>query len=380
MTVPAHLALADGSLFPGFALGAPGYALGEAVFTTGMTGYQEVLTDPSYLGQIVTMTAPHIGNTGINADDPESFDGRPQVAGFVFRDPSPVVSNWRSEVSLSQYLREHGIVAIAGVDTRRLTRYLRDRGSQNACIGTGDPSALVERARSVPSMEGLDLVRQITPAKAEAFTEGYGVWDPFITAGDAAGRGSQAPGAKPHVVALDFGAKRSIMRLLVQSGCKVTRVPATMSAGEIEKLNPDGIFLSNGPGDPAPLDYAVKTIAELVGKRPMFGICLGHQLLARALGANTYKLKFGHRGLNQPVKDLTTGRIEITTQNHGFCVDVDSLGSRAKTTHLHLNDGTSEGLEVPDAKAFSVQYHPEAAAGPHDSLYLFNRFVQLMNS
>jgi len=376
MTVPAHLALADGTLFPGFALGAPGFALGEAVFTTGMTGYQEVLTDPSYLGQIVTMTAPHIGNTGTNTEDPESFDGRPQVAGFVFRDPSPVVSNWRSEVSLGQYLEQHGIVAIAGVDTRRLTRYLRDRGSQNACIGTGDPGALVERARGVPSMEGLDLVRQVTPAKPEAFNEGFRDWNPFSTAGN----GTEVPTkAEHHVVAMDFGAKRSIMRLLVQSGCRVTRVPATISAQEVEKLNPDGIFLSNGPGDPAPLDYAVKTIAELLGKRPMFGICLGHQLLARALGANTYKLKFGHRGLNQPVKDLTTGRIEITTQNHGFCVDVGSIGSRAKSTHLHLNDGTSEGLDVPDAKAFSVQYHPEAAAGPHDSLYLFNRFIQLMN-
>jgi len=383
MTVPAHLALADGTLFPGFALGASGFALGEAVFTTGMTGYQEVLTDPSYRGQIVTMTAPHIGNTGTNSEDPESFDGRPQVAGFVFRDPSPVVSNWRSELPLSQYLEQHGIVAIAGVDTRRLTRYLRDRGSQNACIGTGDPSALVERARSVPSMEGLDLVRQVTPTKPEVFSEGYGnEWDPFSTAGNGASMPppAQQRAAEHHVVAMDFGAKRSIMRLLVQSGCRVTRVPATLSAQEIEKLNPDGIFLSNGPGDPAPLDYAVKTIAELLGKRPIFGICLGHQLLARALGANTYKLKFGHRGLNQPVKDLTTGRIEITTQNHGFCVDVGSIGSRAKSTHLHLNDGTSEGLEVPDAKAFSVQYHPEAAAGPHDSLYLFNRFVQSMNS
>lgn len=376
MTVPAHLALADGTLFPGFALGASGHALGEAVFTTGMTGYQEVLTDPSYRGQIVTMTAPHIGNTGINMEDPESFDGKPQVAGFVFRDPSPVVSNWRSEVTLSKYLDQHGIVAIAGVDTRRLTRYLRDKGSQNACIGTGDPSALVERARSVPSMEGLDLVRQVTPSKPEVFSQGYPEWDPFSTSRT----GAEAPANQPHVVAIDFGAKRSILRLLVQSGCRVTRVPATLSAAEIEQLNPDGIFLSNGPGDPAPLDYAVKTIGELLGKRPIFGICLGHQLLARALGASTYKLKFGHRGLNQPVKDLTTGRIEITTQNHGFCVDVGSVGARAKTTHLHLNDGTSEGLEVQDAKAFSVQYHPEAGAGPHDSLYLFNRFVQLMSS
>jgi carbamoyl-phosphate synthase small subunit len=369
------LALADGTLFPGFALGAQGYALGEAVFTTGMTGYQEVLTDPSYHGQIVTMTAPHIGNTGINPEDPESFDGLPQVAGFVFRDPSPVVSNWRSEMSLGDYLERHGIVAIAGVDTRRLTRYLRDHGSQNACIGTGDPSGLVERARAVPSMEGLDLVRRVTPKTAESFDQGFTEWNPLA---QVPSNGAEPLSKSPHVVAIDFGAKRSILRLLVQSGCRVTRVPASMSAAEIEKLAPDGIFLSNGPGDPAPLDYAVTTISELLGKHPMFGICMGHLLLARALGADTYKLKFGHRGLNQPVKDLTTGRIEITTQNHGFCVNVESIGARARSTHLHLNDGTSEGLEVPDAKAFSVQYHPEAAAGPHDSLYLFNRFIQLM--
>ena len=233
----AHLVLADGTVFSGVAIGARRTTVGEVVFTTGMTGYQEVLTDPSYRGQIVTMTAPHIGNTGTNTEDPESFDGRPQVAGFAFRDPSPVVSNWRSELPLSQYLEQHGIVAIAGVDTRRLTRYLRDRGSQNACIGTGDPSALVERARAVPSMEGLDLVRQVTPTKPEAFSEGYRDWDPFSTAGN--GTRTSLPPPKPggyHVVAMDFGAKRSIMRLLVQSGCRVTRVPATMSAQEIETL------------------------------------------------------------------------------------------------------------------------------------------------
>jgi carbamoyl-phosphate synthase small subunit len=375
MTTPAHLALADGTVFPGLALGAEGYALGEAVFTTGMTGYQEVLTDPSYCGQIVTMTAPHIGNTGINDEDPESLDGAPKVAGFVLRDPSPVESNWRSQKSLDAYLEEHGVVAICGVDTRRLTRYLRDRGSQNACIGTGDPKALVERARAVASMEGLDLVHRVTPGKPEPFAEGLGVWNPRSS---APGNETPISAHGKHVVAMDFGAKRSILRLLCESGCRVTRVPANASFDEIAGLTPDGIFLSNGPGDPAPLGYAVKTIEQLLGHYPIFGICMGHLLLARALGGKTYKLKFGHRGLNQPVKDLTTGRIEITTQNHGFVVDVDSIGERARTTHLHLNDGTSEGLEVPDAKAFSVQYHPEAAAGPHDSLYLFDRFVRLM--
>lgn len=374
MKTRAHLALADGTLFPGLALGATGHALGEAVFTTGMTGYQEVLTDPSYFGQIVTMTAPHIGNTGTNQQDPESLDGKPQVAGFVFRDASPVVSSWRSEQALDEYLKMNGIVAITGVDTRRLTRYLRDHGSQNACIGTDAPDSLVERARQVPSMEGLDLVKRVTPDAPLAFAEGLGDWNPLPA------RDAPRDGRQPHVVALDFGAKRSILRLLVDSGCQVTRVPATASPEEIRSLNPDGIFLSNGPGDPAPLDYAVKTVEGLLGHYPMFGICMGHLLLARALGARTYKLKFGHRGLNQPVKDLSTGRVEITTQNHGFVVDVDSIGKHANSTHLHLNDGTSEGLEVPDARAFSVQYHPEAAAGPHDSLYLFDRFVRLMSA
>jgi carbamoyl-phosphate synthase small subunit len=261
-------------------------------------------------------------------------------------------------------------VAIAGVDTRRLTRYLRDHGAQNACIGTGPASDLVDRARALPAMEGLDLVRKVTPKSASAFDERLHEWSPL---GDKA-----SSAATRHVVAVDFGAKRSILRLLVESGCRVTRVPASATANEILDLEPDGVFLSNGPGDPAAVDYAVETIRSLLGKRPMFGICMGHLLLARALGARTYKLKFGHRGLNQPVKDLATGRIEITTQNHGFVVDVDSLGGTAKTTHLHLNDGTSEGLMAPDVLAFSVQYHPEAAAGPHDSLYLFERFIGLM--
>jgi carbamoyl-phosphate synthase small subunit len=361
---PATLALADGTLFRGDSFGAPGGTSGEVVFTTGMTGYQEVLTDPSYTGQLVTMTAPHIGNTGINTEDPESVDARPQVAGFIVRDPSPFTSNWRSEEPLSAYLARHGIVALGGVDTRRLTRVIRDRGAQNGCIGTEDPDILVDRARSAPSMQGLDLVARVTPKKPYAFSESLGAWRVCARSG----------GPDCHVVAMDFGAKRNILRCLVDAGCRVTAVPATTTAEQILELGADGIFLSNGPGDPAAVEYAVVTIRSLVGVRPIFGICLGHQLLALALGATTHKLKFGHRGLNQPVKDLTTGRVEITTQNHGFVVDVDSLGARARTTHIHLNDQTSEGLDVPDARAFSVQFHPEAAAGPHDALHLFERF------
>jgi carbamoyl-phosphate synthase small subunit len=364
-----HLALADGSVFPGELFGADGTATGEVVFTTGMTGYQEVLTDPSYTGQIVTMTAPQIGNTGINEQDPESVDGRPQVAGFVVRDDSITVSNWRSRETLDAYLKRNNIVAISGVDTRRLTRYLRDKGSQNGAIGAGSIDELVERARTTPNMEGLDLVARVSPKQRYVFDESRGEWNVA----------PQTQKEQPlHVVAVDYGAKRNIFRCLVDSGFKVTVVPASTSANDILAQNPDGIFLSSGPGDPAAVTYAVDTIKGLHGKKPMFGICLGHQLLALSLGARTYKLKFGHRGLNQPVKNLATGHIEITTQNHGFCVDVDSLKGVAKSTHLHLNDGSSEGLEVPELKAFSVQYHPEAAAGPHDALYLFDRFKKLM--
>jgi carbamoyl-phosphate synthase small subunit len=369
-----YLALADGTLFPGRLFGADASTTGEVVFTTGMTGYQEVLTDPSYCGQIVTMTAPHIGNTGINAEDPESVDDKPQVAGFVVRDNSPIVSNWRSQETLDAYLARHRIFAIADVDTRKLTRHLRDKGSQNGAIGSEAPEALIERARKAPDMEGLDLVARVSPKARYAFTESRGrEWNSGIAASEAG-----PPGPKPKVVAIDFGAKRNIFRCLVDTGFDVTAVPATTSAADILATNPDGIFLSNGPGDPAAVTYAIDTIRSLLGKKPLFGICLGHQLLALALGGKTYKLKFGHRGLNQPVKDLTTGRVEITLQNHGFVVDVDSLKGVGRTTHVHLNDGTSEGLEAPDLKAFSVQYHPESAAGPHDSLYLFERFRSLM--
>jgi len=370
-----HLALADGTVFEGYAFGSLRTITGEVVFTTGMTGYQEVLTDPSYCGQIVTMTAPQIGNTGINPEDDESVDSQPQVAGFVMRDPSTSTSNWRATESLDAYLRRHGIAAIGGVDTRRLTRHLRDHGAQNGCIGAESPADLVDRARSAPSMVGLDLTARVTPKQAYDFKETRGAW--AVPLHGPTRRKTDTP-SELHVVAMDFGAKRNILRCLIDLGCRVTAVPASATAAEILAHSPDGIFLSNGPGDPAAVTPAIGTIRELVGKKPIFGICLGHQLLALALGASTYKLKFGHRGLNQPVKDLTTGRVEITLQNHGFVVDVDSLQGRARTTHLHLNDGTSEGLEVPDANAFSVQYHPEAAAGPHDALYLFERFRQNM--
>jgi len=372
----AYLALADGSVFPGKAFGAKTSAVGEVVFTTGMTGYQEVLTDPSYTGQIVTMTAPQIGNTGINNQDPESVDDKPQVAGFVIREESPVVSNYRSQETLDAYLSRNGIIGISEIDTRKLTRHLRDNGSQNGAIGTESPDTLVDRARSAPNMEGLDLVARVSPKVAFEFKESRGEWG--VTALDPRD-GSAGSGRNFHVVAYDYGAKRNILRCLVDSGFKVTVVPANTTAEAALALNPDGIFLSNGPGDPAALPYAVESVRGLLGKKPIFGICLGHQLLARALGASTYKLKFGHRGLNQPVKDLTTQRVEITTQNHGFVVDIDSLKGVARSTHLHLNDGSSEGLEVTDAQAFSVQYHPEAAAGPHDALYLFDRFRRMMD-
>lgn len=372
--IPAYLALADGTVFEGKSFGADGHTTGEVVFTTGMTGYQEVLTDPSYCGQIVTMTSPHIGNTGINGQDVESVGG-PRVAGFVVRDASPLVSSWRSEETLGDYLRRNDVVALTGIDTRLLTRVLRDRGSQNGCIGTGNPDDLVDRARSAPSMEGLDLVARVTPDAPYEVSETMEEWSPEVLAQ----RLVSAPGSERFkVVTLDFGTKQNILRCLAESGCQVTAVPAHTSAADILARQPDGIFLSNGPGDPAAVDYAVKTIRELLGKKPLFGICLGHQLLARALGATTYKLKFGHRGLNQPVRDLQTNKVEITSQNHGFVVDVDSIGNVARTTHLHLNDGTSEGLEAPEARAFSVQYHPEAAAGPHDAYYLFRRFTDLM--
>lgn len=358
----ANLVLADGTVFSGVAIGAPGTTVGEAVFTTGMTGYQEVLTDPSYRGQIVTMTAPEMGNTGANQDDLEC--GRPHLAGFVVHALSKVASNWRSLTTLDEHLKQHQVVGIAGVDTRSLTRHLRDHGAQMAAIGPGSVDALQACARAAPPMVGRDLTLEVTTSRVYEWTKGTGVWN--LNA-DAA--------AKHHVVAIDFGVKQSILSCLVDAGCKVTVVPATTSANEILAMDPDGVFLSNGPGDPAAVGHGIETIGALIGKRPMFGICLGHQLLCLALGGSTYKLKFGHRGLNQPVKDLVTGRVEVTTQNHGFCVDVPSLSGKCELTHLHLNDGTCEGIRHTASGAFSVQYHPEASAGPHDARYLFQRFT-----
>jgi carbamoyl-phosphate synthase small subunit len=371
----AYLVLADGTVFEGEPYGARGITTGEAVFTTAMTGYQEVLTDPSYTGQLVCMTAPEIGNVGVNAADAESIDGKPHVSGFILRDASPLSSNWRSEQTLDAYLAQHGIVAISGVDTRKLTRHLRDHGSQNGAMGEGPIEALLERAKTAPDMSGLDLVKQVTPKQSYTFSEGRGAWRVSDGPGKPAARKREL-----EVVAIDYGVKKNILRCLVDAGCKVTVVPASTSAADILAMSPDGVFLSNGPGDPAAVGYAVETVRGLLGKKPVFGICLGHQLLALALGGKTYKLKFGHRGANQPVKDLATGRIEITTQNHGFCVDLASLPKGVESTHVHLNDGTSEGLAAKDLRAFSVQYHPEAAAGPHDSLYLFERFTALMGA
>ncbi len=362
MKKKATLVLADGTRFPGTAIGAEGSTVGEAVFTTGMTGYQEVLTDPSYCDQIVTMTAPQIGNTGTTSEDAETR--RPSLAGFVIRELSPIRSNWRSDESLDDYLRRNGIVGIADVDTRALTRHIRDHGAQLAAIGTEDPATLHDRAKAAPPMAGRDLTGAVTTPSVYEWTEGSSSWRLGVPAE-----------ARYHVVAMDFGVKHNILRCLVDAGCKVTVVPSTATADEILAKSPDGIFLSNGPGDPAAVEHAIRTIRSLLGKKPIFGICLGHQLLGLALGGSTYKLKFGHRGLNQPVKDLLTNRIEITTQNHGFVVDVESLKGRCETTHVHLNDGTCEGIRHTETGAFSVQYHPEAAAGPHDARYLFDRFV-----
>lgn len=361
----AHLVLADGTRFDGVSVGADGTTVGEVVFTTGMTGYQEVLTDPSYCGQIVTMTAPQIGNVGVNPEDQET--ARPYVAGFVMRELSPVASNWRAAEPLQAYLRRHGIVALSEVDTRTLTRHIRDHGAQMAAMGTEPPATLHDRATAAPPMEGRDLTGEVSTKDPFPWEQDSGVWGP-----------SRAGDRGLHVAALDFGVKHNILRSLVDVGCRVTVLPATATADEVLSHHPDGVFLSNGPGDPAAVTQGVDTVRALLGKKPIFGICLGHQLLSLALGARSYKLKFGHRGLNQPVKDLATGKIEITTQNHGFCVDMASLQGKAHMTHVHLNDDTCEGIAHPESGAFSVQYHPEASAGPHDARYLFERFVDAM--
>ncbi len=364
----AHLVLADGTRFAGIAIGAPGHTVGEAVFTTGMTGYQEVLTDPSYSGQIVTMTATQMGNTGVNIEDTES--NKPHVAGFVVHELARLHSNWRAQHSLDDYLRQHGIVGIAGVDTRALTRHIRDHGAQAAAIGSEDVATLHDRAKSAPSMVGRDLTADVSTARSYEWKDSTGNW----------GLAQPSGGAPLHVVAIDFGVKQNILRCLVETGCRVTVVPSTSSAADVLAHQPDGVFLSNGPGDPAAVEHGIRAVRDLLGKRPMFGICLGHQILSLALGGKTYKLKFGHRGLNQPVKDLATGRIEVTTQNHGFCVDLSSLEKKCELTHLHLNDGTCEGIRHKETGAFSVQYHPEASAGPHDARYLFRRFIDQMQA
>jgi carbamoyl-phosphate synthase small subunit len=363
------LVLADGTVFEGEAFGADGITSGEVVFTTMMTGYPEVLTDPSYAGQLVTMTAPEMGNYGCTALDAESLDQRPHASGLIVRSVSPVASSWRSQMSLHEYLFQHGIVGITGLDTRKLTRHLRDHGSQNGAMGRASVASLLAAARQAPNMEGLDLTPRTTTKSPIKWTEGRGLW-----------RTNEPTTDRFRVTVLDFGVKANMLRCLVDVGCEVNVVPASTSAAAILEQRPDGVFLTNGPGDPAAVETGIMTIRNLLGHVPIFGICLGHQLLALALGAKTFKLKFGHRGGNQPVIDLTTGRVEITSQNHGFAVDTATLPENVTMTHRHLNDRTCEGIAAPHLRAFSVQYHPEAAAGPPDSCYLFDRFAGLMRS
>ena len=374
----AILALEDVTWYRGVTAGATWEAHGEVVFNTSMTGYQEVLTDPSYAGQIVTMTAPQIGNYGVAAGDEESRG--PQVAGFVMRESSPVASNWRADGSLRDYLVRHNIVAIADIDTRALTRVLRSAGVMRGVIGTGavDPEALVAKARAIPKMEGADLVKDVTCDHAFAWRERA------TASGDAE---QKEFGVRPDrrssrtltVAAYDFGVKYNILRRLAEYGCDVHVFPARTPASELLAINPDGIFLSNGPGDPAVLDYAINNVKTLVdADRPMFGICLGHQILGLAVGADTFKLKFGHRGANHPVKELQSGKVEITSQNHGFAVDPQTLPGHIVVTHENLYDGTVEGFRHKDKPIYSVQYHPEASPGPHDADYLFQQFLDSM--
>jgi len=372
----AVLALADGTVFRGRAFGARAEAVGELVFNTSMTGYQEILTDPSYEGQLVAMTYPEIGNVGVNREDVESR--RPWVRGFVVREYRAAPSSWRAEESLGDYLARHGIPGIEGLDTRALVRHLRDHGAQEAVLSSVDLDAarLVARAQASPGLVGRDLVRVVTCGEPYEWTQGpWRLGQGYTTAAEcAAARG----GRVLRVVAYDFGVKWNILRGLVGAGCAVRVVPAGTRAAAVLAERPDGVFLSNGPGDPDAVAGVPEAVAELLGKVPVFGICLGHQIMGLALGGRTFKLKFGHHGGNQPVKDLTTGRVEITAQNHGFAVDADSLAGRAEVTHVNLNDRTVEGMAVKDAPAFSVQYHPEASPGPHDASYLFQRFVALM--
>jgi carbamoyl-phosphate synthase small subunit len=376
MADTARLALEDGTVAYGRPFGArDASAFGEVVFNTAITGYEEVVTDPSYRGQIVVMTATEIGNVGWNREDLES--ARPHLSAFVVRERSRTTSNWRAEQTLDAVLAEAGVPGIEGVDTRALTRRLRDGGAMRGLVTHAPPerlpdAELLKRVRATPGLEGRDLVREVTPSQPFSWEEGS--WRHPQAAADR-------PAPRHHVVAYDFGMKRNILRQLVDAGCRVTVVPATTSADDVLARSPDGVFLSNGPGDPAAVPYAALAARQLLERKvPLFGICLGHQILGLALGGKTYKLKFGHHGANQPVMDLQTRRVEITSQNHGFAVDVASLKGRAELSHVNLNDGTVEGLRVVDAPAFGVQYHPEASPGPHDAAYLFDRFVRLIES
>jgi carbamoyl-phosphate synthase small subunit len=371
----AILALADGRLFRGRAFGGDGDAVGEVVFNTAMTGYQEVLTDPSYKGQLICMTYPEIGNVGANRDDTESR--RVFVDGFIVRECWPQPSNWRARVPLDEYLRNAGVVGIEGIDTRALVRHIRIHGAQEGVISSVDlnPESLIAKAKASPGLVGRDLVKEVTCAAPYDWE--IGAWD--LTRGYLRATPQQLRGA-PLIVALDYGIKHNILRLLVNTGFRVRVLPATATSDDILASNPDGIFLSNGPADPAALPYAYNAIAGVLGKKPVFGICLGHQILALALGGNTYKLDFGHHGANHPVMDMRTRRVEITSQNHGFAVDADSVKQRAELSHVNLNDHTVEGLLGIGAPFFSVQYHPEASPGPHDSRYLFNRFRKLVEA
>jgi len=367
---PAILVLADGSVFRGRAIGANGLATGEVVFNTALPGYQEILTDPSYARQIVTLTYPHIGNTGVNAEDVEA--DRVHAAGLVVRDLPRLHSNFRASRSLNDYLKSQNVVAIADIDTRRLTRVLREQGAQNGCIKAGDvdETEALEAARAFPGLAGMDLAKVVSVSKAYEWNETE--WK--------LGRGyGQQTAPRFHVVAFDYGVKRNILRMLAERGCRLTVLPATATAADALALKPAGIFLSNGPGDPEACDYAIKAVGELMeAKIPVFGICLGHQFLALASVARTVKMKFGHHGANHPVKDLDTGRVAITSQNHGFAVDAATLPANLRSTHVSLFDGSLQGMARTDASVFSFQGHPEASPGPHDMGYLFDRFIQLM--